>query len=109
MFYKENKKVVPSNILNLLTPIGLAHFVMGDGYLKKDRGVLLLCTESFTKEDQELLVIALDSKFEIKSTLNRITSSSGVVKFIISKKSMNKLITLVRPYFIPEMLYKLGE
>jgi len=31
------------------------------------------------------------------------------VKFIISKKSMNKLITLVRPYFIPEMLYKLGE
>lgn len=53
---------------------------------------------------------ALDSKFGIKSALNRLHSSSGTVKFRIriSKTSMDKLITLVRPYFIPEMSYKLG-
>jgi len=110
LFYKENKKVVPSNILKLLTPRGLAHLIMGDGLLKKDQGVLLLCTESFTKEDPELLVECLDSKFGIKSALNRIISSTGVVKYRIriSKISMDKLIILVKPYFIPEMLYKLG-
>ena len=71
---------------------------------------MLSCSESFTKEQQELLIVALDSKFAIKAALNKRVSSSGTESFRIriSKKSMNKLITLVTPYFIPEMLYKLG-
>lgn len=53
---------------------------------------------------------ALDSKFGIKASLNKRISSSGTQSFRIriSKKSMDKLITLVRPFFVPEMLYKLG-
>ena len=46
----------------------------------------------------------------IKATLNKRISSSGVQSYRIriSKKSMDKLIVLVKPYFIPEMFYKLG-
>ena len=81
---------------------------MGDGFFHS--GVVILCTESFTKEEQELLITALDSKFGIKATLNKRVSNSGVEGFRIriSKKSMDKLVKLVKPYFIPEMLYKLG-
>lgn len=108
LFYKDKNKIVPLNIQDLLTPIGLAHLLMGDGYFHN--GVIFICSESFTKEEQELLIAALYSKFNIKATLNKRISSSGLESFRIriSKKSMDKLITLVRPYFIPEMLYKLG-
>ena len=35
---------------------------MGDGFFNKDKGVIVICSESFTKEEQELLIAALDSK-----------------------------------------------
>jgi hypothetical protein len=46
LFYKDQKKVIPLNIQDLLTPRGLAHLIMGDGFLYK--GIIMLCTESFT-------------------------------------------------------------
>ena len=81
---------------------------MGDGFFYQ--GTVILCTESFTKEEQEMLIIALHTKFGIKATLNKRISSASVNSFRIriSKIDMDKLITLVKPFFIPEMLYKLG-
>jgi hypothetical protein len=61
-------------------------------------------------EEQELLINALHENFGIKATLNKRINSSCVQSYRIriSKKSMDKLTVLVKPYFIPEMLYKLG-
>ena len=72
---------------------------MGDGFFHQ--GTVLLCTESFTREQQELLIIALYSKFGIKATLNKRISSVSVNSFRIrvSKMDMDKLITLVKPFF----------
>ena len=39
LFYKDKKKVIPLNIQDLLTPRGLAHLIMGDGFSIK----ALLC------------------------------------------------------------------
>jgi hypothetical protein len=50
---------------------------MGDGLFILDKAVVFLCTESFTKEELEVLITALYSKFEIKSTLNKRISSTG--------------------------------
>ncbi len=83
---------------------------MGDGFFIPDKAVVVWCTESFTKEELEVLITALYSKFEIKSTLNKRISSTGTEgwRIRISKKSMGKLTTLVSPFFVPELLYKLG-
>lgn len=43
-------KILPSNIQELLTPIALAHWIMGDGYFISS-GVLKLCTDNFTKDE----------------------------------------------------------
>ena len=75
LFYKNKIKVVPLNIQDLLTPIGLAHLLMGDGYF--NNGVIIICSESFTKEQQELLIAALDSKFGRIAALNKRVSSYG--------------------------------
>jgi len=50
LFYKEQKKVIPLNIQDLLTARGLAHLIMGDGFLYQ--GIVMLCTESFTKRNK---------------------------------------------------------
>ena len=46
-------KIVPLNIGEILTPIGLAHWIMDDGY--KHGNGLILATESFSLKEVELL------------------------------------------------------
>lgn len=76
LFYKDNKKVIPLNIQELLTPRGLAQLIMGDGFLYQ--GVVMLCTESFSEEEQELLINTLSEKFGIQARLNKHISSNGI-------------------------------
>jgi LAGLIDADG DNA endonuclease family/Proton-conducting membrane transporter len=101
-------KVIPSNIKEVLTPIGLAHWIMGDGYFTK--GIIIICTDNFSQKEVLKLIEVLDRKFGVKSTLNKRTNpnSNIVWRIRISKLSMERLIKLVVPYFIPKMLYKLG-
>ena len=49
LFYKNNKKIVPINIQELLTPIGLAYWIMDDGSIQ-NKG-LHLNTYAFNSED----------------------------------------------------------
>lgn len=59
LFYLNGVKVIPNNIGDLLTPLGLAHWIMQDGsYHKVSKGVVL-CTDSFKKEEIELLISVL--------------------------------------------------
>lgn len=101
-------KVLPFNIEELLTPIALAHWIMGDGYFTE--GSLMVCTDNFTKDEVLRLIEVLYEKYGIKAGINKRTNPNGAIKWRIriSKLYMDKLILLVRPYIISEMLYKLG-
>jgi hypothetical protein len=79
--------------------------------IKKKRGNGLgLATESFTEQEIDLLKSVLDNKFGLIVTKRSRTTSTGKKGFRlhISAKSRIKLHSLVLPYFIPEMLYKLN-
>lgn len=112
LWYKEIDgkyiKVLPINIEELLTPIAFAHWIMGDGYFTG--GSTKLCTDNFTKEEVLILIDILKKNFDIKATINKRTNPDGAIKWRIniSKLSMDKLISIVQLYVIPEMLYKLG-
>lgn len=84
---------------------------MGNGYYNDSHGVIYLCTENFSIEDQELLIKALigvaATKLDIKATLNKRTATTSRIR--ISKSSMDKLVKNVQSYFIPDMLYKLNK
>jgi len=88
--------------------VGSSVVKMGNGYFTN--GTLMLCTDNFTKEEVLRLIEVLHVKYDIKATINLRTNPGDVIKWRIriSKLSMDKLILLVRPYIIPEMLYKLG-
>ena len=98
-------KKLPFNIEELLTPIGLAHWIMGDGYFENN--TVKICTD---KEEVLNLIKILDTKFNIKSGINKRSNpnNSIVWRIRISRLSLEKLKILIIPYMISEMLYKLG-
>ena len=70
LFYNSNKKkVIPNNIEELLTPLALAIWIMDYGTFKSPG--LRIATNCFTKQEVELLVKALENKFNIKSSLQK--------------------------------------
>jgi hypothetical protein len=64
-----------------------------------------IATNSFTKEEVELLILALETNFNIKSTLHK---NNGKYQLYIKQESIPLLKNLVLPYTVPSMLYKLG-
>ena len=103
LFYTNKKvKVIPKNISELLTPLALAIFIMDDGTWKPG---VRIATNCFTKEEVELLSLALDSKFNLKSSLHKNNSN---YQLYIKQESLPLLRKLVLPYMVPSMHYKLG-
>jgi secreted Zn-dependent insulinase-like peptidase len=81
---------------------------MDDGYASKN-GVTL-CTECFTDAEIKLLKSVLESKFKLEVSQQRRVTSTGIVssRLYINTASREQLHSLVLPYFIPSMLYKLN-
>jgi Cytochrome b/b6/petB/LAGLIDADG DNA endonuclease family len=104
LFYTNSKiKVIPLNIIDLLTPLALAIWIMDDGTYKKPG--IRIATNCFTKKEVELLKLALNIKFNIKSTLHK---NNNKYQLYIKQESMNILKELILPYVVPSMLYKFG-
>lgn len=105
-------KIVPLNIGDLLTTIGIAHWIMGDGYWDNSSKTVVICTDNFTLSEVELLIIVLKSKFNLTATVQRRIKANKEICWRIrfSSKSENIFLlrTLVQPYLIPSMLYKLN-
>lgn len=56
IFYLNNIKIVPLNIYKLLTPIGLAFWIMDDGTYNKKGKYLILCTDNFSHKEVLYLI-----------------------------------------------------
>jgi hypothetical protein len=103
-FYNINgKKIIPLDIENLLTAKSLSYWLMDDGYNSKEG--FYFCTESYSLEENELLVNVLNNKFNLKSSIHKVTNG---YRLYISKKSKDKLVELVRPNLLPLFYYKLN-
>lgn len=106
LFYLSNVKIVPHNIYELLTPKGLAFWIMDDGS-KQGTGLhISISVYAFNNEDVDKLMFTLQDKFNLKCSIHYNRDSKP--RIYIFKESIDHLITLVKPYFIKEMLYKLG-
>lgn len=97
----------------MLKPIGLAHWIMGDGNWNTSEKIVFLCTDNFTEEEVELLIKVLHLNFGLFSTKSkRIKSNKNVcgrIRFSSKTANLNILRLIVKPYIISEMVYKLGN
>ncbi len=103
LFYVNKVKVVPENIYNLLTPVALAHLIMGDGGFKS-KGIFL-CTDSYSIQDVVRLMNVLIIRYDLKCTLHK---SDKNYRIYISRNSVYKVVRIVKPHLIPSMYYKIG-
>ncbi|OGZ85538.1 MAG: hypothetical protein A2401_02135 [Candidatus Staskawiczbacteria bacterium RIFOXYC1_FULL_38_18] len=97
VFYHENKKVFPDNLL--LTPISVAVWYMDDGCFSKEKSTISI--EGFSEENRNKIQKAFYEQFGIETAIGKSK------KLVIRKKSQSKFYDLIYPYIIPSMEYKI--
>ena len=110
LFYpklSDKNKVIPANIYNLLTPLALAHIVMGDG--KAARHGMVLCTNCFSVKDVVRLMNVLMIRYRLECTIHLKRRQNQKVEHLIyiREGSMPLLRSIVTPYLHSSMYYKL--
>ena len=104
LFYVNKVKRFPEDIYNLLTPVALAHLIMGDGSAKQYG--LLLCVYSYSIVELVRLINVLVIKYNLNSTLRYHTPVQPLI--YIRQHSMTLLRELVKDHMVESMMYKIG-
>ena len=63
-WYREKTKIVPPE-LTTISPLTLYWWYLGDGYVCKDRIQIALCTDAFTKSENERLCSILNQTYNL--------------------------------------------
>ena len=113
-FYEKNgKKEITKYILNQLTSLSVAVWFMDDGvadfckklYYENSTPEVRFCTDSFPKEQCELIVIWFKEKYDINCHTRE--HKKGQNRIIINSDSVQKLFDLISPHILPCMRYKI--
>ena len=91
-------KIVPLNIGDLLTTIGIAHWIMGDGYWDNSSKTVVICTDNFTLSEVELLIIVLKSKFNLTATVQRRIKANKEICWRIRFSSKSENIFFIKNF-----------
>ena len=85
-----------------INSLGLAIWYMDDGSKDKRRSKgCVLCTNSFTKKDLIEVCKILQNKFQLEISIRKNNT------LYIKSKSFDHFVSLIKPYIIPSMLYKI--
>lgn len=108
LFYINGKKVITDDLLNSMffTEKSLAYWFMDDGHCENKAGRYKISTQCFSLDNQKLLQILLKKKFQIETMLYKKDRSHILV---IKRESTKRFRSLIEPYIIDSMKYKLGS
>lgn len=106
---KTRTKILPKNIEEYITPISLAFWIMDDGM--RNHNQLGLCTHSFTKEENLLLIKILTEKFNFNCKLHiqKDKRYPDKVWYFIRIYNVEVVWGLVKKWITPSMYYKFGK
>jgi hypothetical protein len=112
LFINNNKKSVQINLIkNHLTARGLAYWFMDDGgkldyNLNSKNTSVVFNTQSFSDSEVSLMVKELSEKFRLNCNIRE---NKGNKVIVINSESYPIFLDLVKPYIIPEMMFKLPK
>ena len=106
LFYKDKKKIIPSNISDWLTARALAYWICDDGSLNSYNQTIL-CTLAYSYEDLIKLSEALSLNFKLRTRLTKFKSDQWGI--VIPVKQEVYLRDIVLPYMHYSMLYKIHK
>lgn len=117
ILYPAGVKTITRELLNKLTPQGIAIWYMDDGsFYKKDNATgtksicfdLRISTDSFSKEEVEIICDYFKEVFGIRFypyQYHKERKHNWIIR--ANKEAAIKFIDLIRPYVIPSMRYKI--
>nr|YP_010608727.1 hypothetical protein PNX16_mgp044 [Drechslerella dactyloides]WAN89807.1 hypothetical protein [Drechslerella dactyloides] len=101
-------KIIPKNIYDVLTPVALAHLIMGDGYA--ERYGLVIWTNSYTIQDVVKLINVFIIWYRLKSNIRKKQQNNKTEYMIYIRQSFMPLLkTIVDPYTHFSILYKINN
>ena len=103
-------KIIPTNIAEMFSIVSLAYWIMDDGYFDSygRSKTILLCTESFTKEEC-IVLQSLLLELGIKTTLKIRDKNKETYRIRFSKTCLPLVRDLLTPYMHKDFMYKLGN
>ena len=110
LFLDQNKKIITTDLIKThLTPRGLSYWFSDDGgkldYNKNSKNKsVVLNTQSFKDEEVENMAQQLMDKFNLGC---EVRSNKGKKVIVIQSASYSTFLSLIDPYILPEMRYKL--
>jgi len=108
LFYNQaGVKIIPANIGEVLTSVGLAYWFADDGYFHMSTGGCYLSTNSFTLAEVVLLVEVLKKNFDLDCKAHKCGFKDQRVLYIFPSQ-VDKFRVLVCPYLHNTLVYKLG-
>ena len=103
LFYPNDKKIIPSNIGELLiNPLSLAIWIMDDG--SAEYAGISLQTHCFTKREVGTLIKVIKHNFNLDTNM-RLNRGKWIIYF--PKHQMDNLRKVVEAFMLPQFLYKL--
>lgn len=99
--YINNTKQITKELLKDFSEVSLAYMFMDDGYYNSNGGISI-CTNCFTKEELNLFINFLYDKFSLKFSIQKRNT------IYLSVSQYSKFVSLVFPYLLESMYYKIG-
>lgn len=109
VFYEDNKKVCPESKLYELNALGLAIWIMDDGFC--DRGSINsyrigISTDGFTYEENSIMQEYFLKIHDITPT---ISPHEKHYRLLFPSSDSRELTKIIKPYIVPCMIRKIGE
>lgn len=106
LFYDNNKKIIKEDIVNHLTPLAMAVWVMDDGW--KNHSNIRISSEGFSKKENEILKKAIKFNFDINCKVVEYCKNKKKYYYLSFNKRNSELLTdLIQSHVIDCMKYKL--
>jgi hypothetical protein len=107
---ESGKKIIPTNIVELLTPRSLAFWIMDDGQQVK-RGGVTLCTDSFKTDEIKILRDALKTNFNLETSIHNKKAKDDTFyeRIYIKKEGLEDLKPNLKLHMHESMFYKINE
>lgn len=109
MLYTPRPKHLSPNYLALLDELAVATWLMDDSSWVRHAKQIKLSTHSFSCQEHLLLQAWFEAKWGIRVDVKLCDTGTHCLHYLLfTRPEAQKLIALVRPHFIPDMLYKIG-
>lgn len=104
LFYRDGKKVITQEVLDLLDRQSLAYWFMDNGSIKSEKSKgFRLCTDIYNQDEILELQNLLKTKFSLETSLAKQRNS---YRFLIKAESHNHFMELIDEYLMDSMLWK---